>query len=396
MNRVGSSYIGLVELRDDDMHSHVYSEPALQAAREEFEARLRKWIRPKDQCRTLKNHRVCVILKDMASAGELELAAAQLHRAFREPHEHLGKPVPLAVSVGFAAFENNNTDMTIPLQQADLALRQAKQTSNLFEIYKPKTVNTAHQEAELIMQIEHGLQRGEFQLYFQPKVHAGFKTLVGAEALVRWHKGFDNVVTPAAFIEAAERNEVNKPLTWWSIKSAISALTRWPDSISVAVNISPNLLLTDDIVSVLRDALDIYEVDPARLTLEVTEKIMIDNQHRMLRQLARIKKMGVRVSLDDFGAGFSSLSYFRDLPVDEIKVDQAFVLNMMSSKRDMAIVKAVIDLAHNFSMKVVAEGVENKDIADKLSEMGCDVLQGYFFDKPLRMDLFETQYRLNL
>ena len=174
----------------------------------------------------------------------------------------------------------------------------------------------------------------------------------------------------------------------------MGALTRWPDSVSVAVNISPSLLLSNDIVSVIQDALDIYGVDPARLTLEVTEKVMIDNQKRMLRQLARLKKMGAKISLDDFGTGFSSLSYFRDLPVDEIKIDQNFVMNMMTSHRDMAIVRAVIDLAHNFSMKVVAEGVEDKVIAEKLAEMGCDILQGYFFDKPLRVDLFESQYRL--
>lgn len=394
MQQGGSSFLGLVELRDDLVNGQIYSESAMQSALEAFEKRLCGWIRPKDQCRKLKDNRICVILHDMATNSELELAAAQLDRVFREPHEHLGKRVELGVSVGFAAFDNYKTDMAIPLKQADLALRHAKRSDNLFELYKPKNMHNARQESELLREIEDGLQRGEFQLYFQPKVHAGYRTLIGAEALIRWHKGFDTVVPPKHFIEVAERHDVIKSLTWWSIKSAVSALSRWPDSTSVAVNITPSLLLTDDIISVVRDALDIYGVKPGRLTLEVTEKIMIDNQGRMLGQLSKIKKMGLNVSLDDFGTGFSSLAYFRDLPVDEIKIDQIFVMNMLTSKRDMAIVKAVIDLAHNFSMKVVAEGVEDKAIADKLAEMGCDILQGYFFDKPLRMDLFETQYRL--
>ncbi|MFK7976292.1 MAG: putative bifunctional diguanylate cyclase/phosphodiesterase [Halioglobus sp.] len=390
----GKSYLGLVELRDDDINAHIYSEPARQAALDEFEDRLKNWVRPKDQCRALKNRKVCVVLQDMSTVSELELAAAQLERAFREPHEHLGRQLSLSVSVGFTAFENRKTDMTIPLQQADLALRQAKRSENLFELYQPKNVQSEQNEAKLIRAIEDGLQRGEFQLYYQPKVHAGYRTLVGAEALIRWHRGFDKVISPNAFIDLAERNEVIKPLTWWAIKSAVATLARWPSEMTIAVNLSPALLLSDDVVSVVRDALDIYGVEASRLSLEVTEKIMVDNQERMIRQLAKLKKMGVRISLDDFGTGFSSLAYFRDLPVNEIKIDQNFVLNMLKSKRDMAIVKAVIDLAHNFSMKVVAEGVEDKAIADKLTEMRCDILQGYFFDKPLRIDLFETQYRM--
>lgn len=394
MTMEGRSFLGLVELRDDDIDSHIYSEPAMQAAMHEFEERLKSWVRPKDQCRALKNNKVCVILQDMSTVAELELAAAQLDRAFREPHEHLGRELSLSVSVGFTSFENRKTDMTVPLQQADLALRQAKRSDNLYALYTPKNIQSEKNEAKLVQAIEHGLQRGEFQLYFQPKVHAGYRTLVGAEALIRWHRGFDKVISPNTFIDLAERHEVIKPLTWWSIKSAVGTLARWQNDTTIAVNLSPALLMTDDVVSVIRDALDIYGVDPKRLTLEVTEKIMIDNQKRMLRQLVRIKKMGVRVSLDDFGTGFSSLAYFRDLPVDEIKIDQNFVANMLKSERDMAIVKAVIDLAHNFSMKVVAEGVEDKAIAEKLTEMGCDILQGYFFDKPLRIDLFETQYRM--
>jgi EAL domain-containing protein (putative c-di-GMP-specific phosphodiesterase class I) len=152
--------------------------------------------------------------------------------------------------------------------------------------------------------------------------------------------------------------------------------------------------LDDDILSVVTDALDIFGVTPARLVLEVTERIMIDNQDMMLAQLARLQTIGVKISIDDFGTGFSSLAYFRDLPVDEIKIDQSFVGRMLESEKDHAIVKAVIDLAHNFSLKVVAEGVESIAIADRLAELRCDVLQGYVFDKPLPVEEFEMHYRV--
>ena len=144
----------------------------------------------------------------------------------------------------------------------------------------------------------------------------------------------------------------------------------------------------------VQDALDIHGVAARRLNLEVTESIMVDNQEVMLGQLGRLREMGVKISIDDFGTGFSSLAYFRDLPVDEIKIDKSFVMRMLESEKDMAIVRAVIDLAHNFSLKVVAEGVENQAIATALAEMRCDILQGYFFDKPLPIDQFNRSYHL--
>ncbi|MGB1142716.1 MAG: EAL domain-containing protein, partial [Halioglobus sp.] len=185
-----------------------------------------------------------------------------------------------------------------------------------------------------------------------------------------------------------------KPLSWWVIKSAVARLARWPEDLHIAVNISPVLLLDDQILSVARDAIDIHGVAPSRLTLEVTEKVMVDQQDAMLPQLATLREMGFRIALDDFGTGFSSLSYFRDLPVDEIKIDQSFVMRMIQSEKDMAIVKAVIDLAHNLSMKVVAEGVDSHEIADRLIAMKCDILQGYAYDAPLPIEEFELGYRV--
>lgn len=386
--------LGLIELRDDEDASNIYSTPALQSAQEEFEQRLNAWVRPKDECHTLNNNRVYVVLRDMSAVAELELAAAKLSRAFREPHQHLGRQLPLRICAGFAAFNNSNADMTLPLQQADAALRQAKRSDNLFELYSSETGAHNAADAELLEAIAEGLERGEFHLYFQPKIHAGFRNLTGAEALVRWHRSDKQVVMPVSFIDLAESNEVIRPLTWWSIKSAVACLARWPEDMTVAVNVSPALLLDDSVLSVVRDALEIYGVSASRLTLEVTEKIMIDNQDVVLRLLTRLRKIGVKIALDDFGTGFSSLSYFRDLPVDEIKIDQSFIGNMLTSKKDLTIVKAVIDLAHNFSLKVVGEGVESQAIADKLIEMRCDILQGYVFDMPLPLEKFEAEYRL--
>jgi EAL domain-containing protein (putative c-di-GMP-specific phosphodiesterase class I) len=387
-----NNILGLVEFaheESDDIRSQTLND----VLHDVFRDRLHGWVRTKDEWSFLKKNRACVILRDIGSRGELDLAGAKLARVFKEPHYHLGKAMPLLVTAGFTELNDKNSDMALAIQQAGIALNQAKQSSNLFNVYSPQVAKSLLAESRLLERMHDGLRLGEFQLYYQPKVHAGYRTVIGAEALIRWHAR-EGVITPDKFIDLAERNDIIKPMTWWVIKSAVSRLARWPDKLSLAVNICPSLLLEDDILSVVTDSLELFGVDPARLNLEVTEKIMVDNQNMMLAQLARLRDIGVKISIDDFGTGFSSLAYFRDLPVDEIKIDQSFVQHMLESKKDYAIVKAVIDLAHNFSMKVVAEGVETIAIADRLAEMRCDILQGYVFDKPLPIEEFEKEYRV--
>ncbi len=394
ISSVKNSVLGLVELADTDDLVELHGAASSRALRDVFHDRLKSWVRSKDQWRLLKNNRVCVILKDIGSQGELELAAAKLGRIFREPHYHRGRAMPLEVSAGFAEIDSRNTDLKLAMAQAGKALKKAKKSSRLFDVYSPQCGIDAGDERELVKQLEVALDTGALQLYYQPKVHAGYRSLIGAEALMRWHTEDQKVIMPDQFIDVAERHEIIKPMTWWAIKSAVARLARWPDQLSIAVNISPALLLENDIFSVVQDALEIHGVTAARLNLEVTESIMIDNQEVMLGQLARLRELGVKISIDDFGTGFSSLAYFRDLPVDEIKIDKSFVLRMLESEKDHAIVKAVIDLAHNFSLKVVAEGVENLDIANRLAELRCDILQGYVFDRPLPVEEFERQYRV--
>jgi EAL domain-containing protein (putative c-di-GMP-specific phosphodiesterase class I) len=316
-----------------------------------------------------------------------------LRRVFDEPHYIFNKPVRMEVNAGFANIPQDATDTDLAVRQASMALRQARKSSRLFEVYGPQCEQQHVDKRQLVRELELAVEVGELELYYQPKMHAGYRNLIGAEALMRWHTKDQTVRRPDEFIPVAERNHVIRPMTWWAIKSTVARLARWPEHLSISVNVTPTLLLDDEILAVVRDALDIYGVKAARLTLEVTESVMVENQEIMLRQLARLREeIGVRVSIDDFGTGFSSLAYFRDLPADEIKIDKCFVIPMLESDKDYAIVKAVIDLAHNFSLKVVAEGVETGEIAQRLANMRCDVLQGYAFDAPLMIDDFEKRY----
>jgi EAL domain-containing protein (putative c-di-GMP-specific phosphodiesterase class I)/GGDEF domain-containing protein len=384
--------LGVIELADADALVDAYGADCFKGMREAFIQRLKKWTRGNDMCRELSNNRVCVVLKGLNSRAELELATAKLSRLFEEPHHLFNQWVPLEVNAGFVPLERGNSDINTAIRQAGAALREARKSSQFFEIYSPQFERNLNSERALVKKLNLAVERGEFELYYQPKIHAGYRTVVGAEALIRWNTRDNIVVTPDQFIDVAERHDVIKPMTWWAIKSAVSRLAKWPDELSIAVNITPTLLLDDEIFSVIKDILDIHMVRPARLTLEVLESIMVENQEPMLRQLSRLRKLGVKVSIDDFGTGFSSLSYFRDLPADEIKIDKSFVIPMLKSGKDHAIVKAVIDLAHNFSLRVVAEGVVNQEIAKRLGELNCDVLQGYVFDKPMPVADFEKRY----
>jgi EAL domain-containing protein (putative c-di-GMP-specific phosphodiesterase class I) len=389
-----NNIVGLVELAENYDVADLSRSPSFNDLRDAFHDRMKTWVRAKDECRKLNHNRVCVVLNNVSSEGELELAAAKLGRIFREPHYHLGSAIPFEIRAGFTNMEAANGDMSVAMRQAAAALNQAKQSSKLHQVYSPQDASNFDAEADLLRKLEKALEFGEFELYYQPKMHAGFQSLMGAEALLRWHVSKSEVISPDSFIEVAERNEIIKPLTCWAVKSAVARLARWPKDLSIAVNVSPVLLLDNDLLSVVHDALDIYGVAAERLCLEVTERTMVEDKEITFRHLHQLREMGVKISIDDFGTGYSSLSHFRDLPVDEIKIDQCFVRTMLKSEKDLAIVKAVIDLAHNFSLRVVAEGVESRVVAEKLSEMRCDVLQGYFYDKPLPVKSFESHYKV--
>lgn len=386
-----NSVLGVVELvhgAEEDSTSKGTS----QILHDVFGHRLDGWVRSHDEWSFLNDNRACVILRDIDGTRELEQAAADLDKVFSEPHYHLGRALPLAVTAGFTRFNDQSSDLALALQEAGIALDQAKQADDLFKVFSPHKAQTEREELALLEQMQSALKQGEFHLYYQPKIHAGSRKLMGAEALIRWRHNKHGVITPDQFIALAARHNLIKPLTKWVVKTAVQRLARWPRQLSISINLCPSLLLDTDIAAVISDALVSFAVAPSRLNLEVTEKFMSDDHERMLEQLARLQAIGVRISIDEFGTGISSLTCCRDLPVDEVKIDQRFVRHMLVSEKDHAMVKALVDLAHNFSLQVVAVGVESVAIADRLAEMRCDMLQGYVFDKPLPVDEFEREY----
>ena len=358
---------------------------------EEFVSRLKDVARPQDKILKLSIDKFCLILTDVHDRSLVELAGARVARAYEQPMDLLGSPVHFKVHCGFAVPDRKGARSNVLVRQAEAALRNAQAADLPFHIYDGATHRQDQSDPALVTRIRRGVDRGEFFLHYQPKIHAAYRTVTGAEALARWYDPeVEAVVPPGAFIETAEQDQVIEPLTEQLLRSAISRCSNWESPLGVAVNVTPRLLDTHHFGQVVADALDFYGLAPARLTLEVTERgVLTPNA---LEHLGEIRSSGVIVSIDDFGTGQCSLSYFRDLPADQIKIDLSFVRAMRSSKRDHAIVRGSIDLAHYCDMEVVAEGVEDEATADLLTEMGADYLQGFHFGRPHDAQTFEERH----
>ncbi len=350
---------------------------------DEFEERVRRFARRQDVVIPLERHKFGVVMRGLVNVDHLELAATKLQRMFEPPIDVLNESVRVSINAGLVPVDADSTDAEQLLRCAEVALHSARALSRCYVIGGAQTAPSSPADWTFQQELEGALAAGEFVLYFQPKVHAGFASQVGAEALLRWHSPKRGVVMPATFIGVAERSALIRPLTWFVIKSAIAQCSGWPADLSVAVNIAPSLLDDREIVDVVSDTLAIFGLPASRLTLEVTESSIMNNPAQAFTVLSALRAMNVQIAIDDFGTGYSSLSYFRDIPANELKIDRSFVSNMFTSANDAHIVKAIIDLAHTFALKVVAEGVEDAATAAKLHAMGCDVLQGYLISKPL-------------
>jgi EAL domain-containing protein (putative c-di-GMP-specific phosphodiesterase class I) len=230
-------------------------------------------------------------------------------------------------------------------------------------------------------------------MYYQPKIDLRTMRPDGAEALVRWQHPREGLIPPDEFIPLAERSGLIRPLSLWVLEAALRQCRTWHQAESplpVAVNLTPGNLEDEHLVANLVNLLEVAGAPAAWLTVEITEGAMITNPARVTDVLRRMHEIGVKISIDDFGTGYSSLGYLKELPVDEVKVDQLFVKNMAVARSDARIVRSVIDLGHDLGVRVVAEGVEGQASLDLLASWGCDSAQGYYFSRPLPTPDFMT------
>jgi EAL domain-containing protein (putative c-di-GMP-specific phosphodiesterase class I) len=230
------------------------------------------------------------------------------------------------------------------------------------------------------------LDHGRLHQHFQPKLDLATGLVCSAEVLARWNHPTRGAISPADFVAVAEQSGLIRRLTDDVLDGTVRALVRLDTAghpIGLSMNISPHDLLDELLVDRIARRLDQHAVDPGRLTLEITEGTLLYDSQRTRANIARLHEMGVHLSIDDFGTGYSSLQYLRQLPVSELKIDKSFILDLMGESRDETIVRSTIDLGHNLGLRVVAEGVETDDVADRLRGLGCDIAQGYGISRPV-------------
>lgn len=289
-------------------------------------------------------------------------------------------------NVGIALYPQHGFNANILVQRADIAMYAAKKTRQEILVYEESEDDFSINRLALISELKKAIRDDTLEMHYQPKCDMAHKKVVGVEALLRWKHPAYGWVQPSEIIAMAEQTGIIIPLTQWTLKSAVRQCAEWKKiglNLNVAINLSVHVLHDDNFISHVVQALTQYAVPAQNITLEITESAMMTNPMKASEILNQLNEIGVNISADDFGTGFSSLSYLKQLPVNEIKIDKSFVMDMVRDGTDEAIVLSAIGLAHNLGIKVVAEGIETRDTQDLLHSMSCDIGQGFYFSKPL-------------
>ena len=316
------------------------------------------------------------------------LLAEQLAEILAKEFLIEGKSVRTGVTTGISIFPHNGADAASLLANAGAALFRAKAKSRgSISIYEPEMDQQIRDRRVLHQDLSAAIRNGELSLYYQPQAKSGQSVasseIIGFEALARWLHPVRGFVPPSDFIPIAEESGLIVEMGGWILREACREAASWPMPLQIAVNLSPAQFMHGDVVSLVHSILLETGLAPGRLELEITEGVLIEDFDRGLALLRRLKALGVRISMDDFGSGYSSLSYLQAFPFDKIKIDRAFVMNLGRNPQSAAIVRAVIGLGHGLEMSIVAEGVETQEQLGFLAEVGCDAVQGYFIGKPL-------------
>jgi len=353
---------------------------------DELRNKLTHVARPGDYFARLGERKFVFVLSNLRNEGHALLAANKILRTGSESLSAGGQQANVRLSVGISMFPAHARTAEAMMQCAEIALLEAWKTAQPSVVYKSRKPDELVAGWDLETQLAKALEHGDLVLNYQPKLALPDLKVVGVEALMRWNRGESGNVPPEIFIDVAEMTGQIDPLTRFAFDRALRQLAEWPKNlgqIGVAVNVTPSIACNPDLVDVIRNAAAQHAVELSRLTVEVTEQALMLDRERSQHVLSDIRELGARVSVDDFGTGFFSLSGMKDIPADELKIDKSFVLNLQAGPADRKVVEQIIALGHAFGLEVGAVGVENESVAQDLATMGCDYMQGFHFAKPL-------------
>jgi len=318
---------------------------------------------------------------------ELRVFLDTLVDRLARPYEVLGSTANCSASVGVRVLKDTDTDIQVVLSHADMALYRAKKTrKGTWCEFSPDMEERARARRVIEADLHNAVETGQLHLKFQPIVDARTREIVSLETLMRWDHPHRGAITPADFIEHAEDCGLINRIGEWAIREALSQARRLPPHVGVSVNISPLQLHSSKLITTILSALAHSGIDPARLDMEITESVLMSDTEFVLDRLNQLKRIGLTISLDDFGTGFSSLSYLRTYPFDKLKIDKCFVSDLETNEDSKAITRATLTLARSLGMRCTAEGVETEAQAQFLIEHGCDQLQGFLISRAMPMD----------
>ena len=352
----------------------------------ELGRRLGDAVRGRDTVARLGGDEFGVVLTGVRDAHDVRMTLLRLLELLQEEVDVSGLPLAADASIGFAMSPLDGVDVDTLLQHADVAMYVAKAGSNAVVRYDLGHDHYDSGKLALVAELRRAISLDELVLHYQPKASVLTGEILAVEALVRWNHPDRGLLYPDAFLPIAEQTGIIDSLTRWVLYSALAQLRAWGDAVgnvSVAINISARNISRGDFAEIVLSALASIGVPAERLLLEITETAFVADPDRAGRSLRQLAAAGVRISLDDFGRGQTSLGYLSTLPLHEVKIDKSFVLDMLEDRAHAAIVRSVIDLAHNLGFEVVAEGVETEQILAELGILGCDIAQGYLLARPM-------------
>ena len=347
--------------------------------------RLQAAARKVDTVARLGGDEFGVLLPGMDRAAA-ELAAVRFLKAFETPFRIGEIALNVQPSIGIAFFPQHGADRHALMRCADIAMYLAKESATGYSVYAPERDSYSTERLALMADLHRAIDDHQLFLVYQPKVNIQTGAIIGVEALARWQHPKSGLIPPDQFIALAERSGFIKPLTMWGLEAALTQSRRWRMEgidVPISVNLSARTLHDSRFPNRVEDLLESHAVAAEQLELEITESVIMVDPARALDILTRLNRMGISLSIDDFGTGYSSLSYLKKLPVKAVKIDKSFVMHMTQDQNDAQIVRSTIDLAHNLGLKVIAEGVENQEVWNRLLALGCDEAQGYHMSRPL-------------
>ncbi|MFL0364710.1 EAL domain-containing protein [Pseudobacillus sp. 179-B 2D1 NHS] len=329
--------------------------------------------------------------------SEISELCEKLLELFRQPFVVLEKKVPISASIGVSVYPRDGESLYSLLVHADLAVNVLKNSGkNGYQFFAVSMKESANQRLEKEILLSQGLEKGEFLLHYQPKISIRTKELYGVEALVRWNSE-QGLIYPGEFIGLAEETGLIVPLGEWVLREACRQCKEWHEMgythLKVSVNVSAVQFQKQDFAELTAQILEETGLEPAALELELTESTVMEKPKEAAVILLRLQQLGVSISIDDFGTGFSSFSYLKQFPMNALKIDRSFIQNIEEEEADKAIAKAMISLARNLGLMIVAEGVENEKQMKILESADCDTAQGYFISRPLDADAFLNYMR---